>query len=633
MTVRLFSRKARKARKAGINLKAAGNTNRKKRNTRIPVSLGMALAVCLLCVSGLFYTADNRLTDALYQRRRSSSGEIVVIGIDPETLNRLGNPMQWSRGDMAAVVRHLNSDPENRPAVIGIDMLFSTESRIDPEGDRELAAACAEYGNVVVAGWADYGAEVIRDGDSWAMVHGVTAWEEPFALLRENAEAAHANGVLDADRVLRHGQLWIRKPDGEKVSSLAWKLYERYCAFHGTDPNPAPPTTGSGLFRIRYSVPHGFYEDSWTFLKCLDEEILSKRLRGKIVLIGAYARALGDEVYTSLESGQRMYGVEAQANIIDGFLRGDYFREAGGRAQAAALFLFAFAAALLLWDRRTFSALLVWLLGSGAWIGGCLLLRQQGVVAHVLWGPAAVTLEFAAAVLVNYTRAYLARQKAERTFGRYVDPAVIRELMENGAAAELGGKLCGIAVLFADIRGFTSLSESLPAPEVVEILNRYLALTTECVMRNKGTLDKFVGDCTMAFWGAPVPAEDPAGQACKAALEMMKGAESLSAGLEARLGRKVSLGIGIHYGPAVVGNIGAPMRMDYTAIGDTVNTAARLEANAPGGTILISEAVREALGGRGRTSVPETEITLKGKHEKIGIVVLEDLDEKEGRES
>ena len=94
----------------------------------------MALAVCLLCVSGLFYTADNRLTDALYQQRRSSSGQIAVIGIDTEALKRLGNPMQWSRGDMAAVIRHLNSDPENRPAVIGIDMLFSEESRIDPEG-------------------------------------------------------------------------------------------------------------------------------------------------------------------------------------------------------------------------------------------------------------------------------------------------------------------------------------------------------------------------------------------------------------------------------------------------------------------------------------------------------------------
>ena len=151
-------------------------------------------------------------------------------------------------------------------------------------------------------------------------------------------------------------------------------------------------------------------------------------------------------------------------------------------------------------------------------------------------------------------------------------------------------------------------------------------------MRNKGTLDKFVGDCTMAIWGAPVPAEDPAGQACRAALEMMKGADSLGEELEKQFGRQISFGIGIHYGPAVVGNIGAPMRMDYTAIGDTVNTAARLEANAPGGTILISGAVRDELGDRARTGVPETEITLKGKNEKIGIFVLEDLKEKEGQE-
>ena len=148
-------------------------------------------------------------------------------------------------------------------------------------------------------------------------------------------------------------------------------------------------------------------------------------------------------------------------------------------------------------------------------------------------------------------------------------------------------------------------------------------------MRNKGTLDKFVGDCTMAFWGAPVPAEDPAGQACRAALEMLEGADRLGAEVEERFGRKISFGIGIHFGPAVIGNIGAPMRMDYTAIGDTVNTAARLEANAPGGKILVSAAVREALGGRGVTRAPETEITLKGKNEKIGIFVLEGLAGKE----
>ena len=604
---------------------AAGHTDRGKWKIRIAAALGMALAVCVLCASGLLHATDNRITDALYQQRGAPGGEIAVIGIDTEALDRLGNPMQWSRGEMARVIRHLNSDPENRPAVIGIDLLFSTESRTDPEGDRELAAACAEYGNVVVAGWADYGTKVIRDADTWAMVHGVTGWEEPYALLRENAEVAHANGVLDSDRILRHGQLWIRKPDGEKVRSLARAVYERYCAYHGKTPNPDPPVTSSGLFYIRFTAPHTFYEDSWTFLKCLDGEIHSRRLKGKIVLIGGYAKALGDEVYTSLTPGRTMYGVEAQANIIDGFLRGDYYREINGRTQTAALFLFAFAAALFLWNRRTIPALLVWLAGSGAWIGGCLLLRKQGMVAHAFWGPAGMTLIFAVTILMNYAGAYRARQKTERVFGRYVDPAVIRVLMEKDAAEDTGGKLCRIAVLFVDIRGFTAMSESLPPQTVVEILNRYLSLTTECVMRNHGTLDKFVGDCTMAFWGAPVPSEDPAGMACRAALDMMKGAEELSRETERKYGRKVSFGIGIHYGPAVVGNIGAPMRMDYTAIGDTVNTAARLEAAAPGGRILISEDVRKALGKRARTSLPEEEIRLRGKTEAVGIHILEEL--------
>ena len=114
--------------------KAPGVKTRGKTAIRFAVSAGMALIACLLCAFGLFYSPDNRVTDALYQRRGSPSGEIAVIGIGPDVLKRLGNPMQWSRREMARVIRHLNSDPENRPAVIGIDMLFSEESRIDPEG-------------------------------------------------------------------------------------------------------------------------------------------------------------------------------------------------------------------------------------------------------------------------------------------------------------------------------------------------------------------------------------------------------------------------------------------------------------------------------------------------------------------
>ncbi|MCI5935978.1 MAG: adenylate/guanylate cyclase domain-containing protein, partial [Lachnospiraceae bacterium] len=180
-------------------------------------------------------------------------------------------------------------------------------------------------------------------------------------------------------------------------------------------------------------------------------------------------------------------------------------------------------------------------------------------------------------------------------------------------ATELGGRECEIAVLFVDIRGFTTMSEKLEPARVVEILNEYLTLTTDCVFKNHGTLDKFVGDCTMAFWGAPLPQEDCIFKAVKAGFDMIEGAKSLSQELKERYGETVDFGVGVNFGKAVVGNIGAKNRMDYTAIGDTVNTAARLEANAPGGKIYVSRAVADALQGRVRFESLGDTIQLKGK--------------------
>lgn len=169
------------------------------------------------------------------------------------------------------------------------------------------------------------------------------------------------------------------------------------------------------------------------------------------------------------------------------------------------------------------------------------------------------------------------------------------------------------------------MSEVLTPPQIVEILNQYLTLTTQCVMDNHGTLDKFVGDCTMAIWNAPLPQEDYVMNACKAAMAMVEGSRPLAEKLQKEYGRTVSFGVGVNVGPAVVGNIGAPMRMDYTAIGDTVNTAARLEANAPGGTVYVSRAVADALGDRARvTSLGDT-IKLKGKREGFEVLRLEEI--------
>ncbi|MBQ3451067.1 MAG: adenylate/guanylate cyclase domain-containing protein, partial [Selenomonadaceae bacterium] len=137
------------------------------------------------------------------------------------------------------------------------------------------------------------------------------------------------------------------------------------------------------------------------------------------------------------------------------------------------------------------------------------------------------------------------------------------------------------------------------------------------------------GDCTMAFWNAPLEQERPVELACRAAPDMIAGSEKLGAELMERHGRKISFGVGIHWGSAVVGNIGTPFRMDYTAIGDTVNTAARLEANARGGTILISRAVADILGARGNVTSLGNSIKLKGKSEDFEILKLNSLNETE----
>ena len=173
------------------------------------------------------------------------------------------------------------------------------------------------------------------------------------------------------------------------------------------------------------------------------------------------------------------------------------------------------------------------------------------------------------------------------------------------------------------------MSEQLSPPTVVEILNRYLTLTTDCIRRHHGTLDKFVGDCTMAFWNAPLPQDKPVHLACRAAIDMIKDSEDLRAELKQRFGREIAFGIGVHWGSAVVGNIGSPFRMDYTAIGDTVNTAARLEANAPGGKILISRVVADILGDSADiTSLGDT-VKLKGKASGFEVLVLNSLKDME----
>ena len=588
----------------------------------------LLVAVLMTAVAGLGFLSgtDGAVSDALYHQSAATDGEIVVIGMDQASLDALG-PMPWPRSYMADVVGLLNADPDTAPAVIGIDVLYVGESS-DPDGDAYLADTADWGGNVVTAAAATFGSDLVEGETGFYMdTMAVLAWDEPFEALAAAADIGHINAMADTDGIIRHALLYVDNPKGERVYSFARTVYEKYAAYHDLPISPLPETNSNGFFYLPYTAAPGDYDGGISFVDVLDGLIDPELFASKIVLIGPYAAGLQDEYRTSIDHAAPMYGIEIQANQIDAYRSGSTIpREVSDTLQLVLLFLLSAGMLFFLADKRVIVSILLWLGVCFGWIGICLGVYSLGWVLHALWIPLAATVCFVASVAANYIRAAREKRRVTATFGRYVDPAILKELLVQGGSAEdLGGKMFNIAVLFVDIRGFTPMSESLDPPTVVEIINKYLTLTTQCIMRHHGTLDKFVGDCTMAFWNAPLPQEDPVYLACKAAMDMVEGSKALGEELMEKYGRTVSFGIGVHYGPAVVGNIGAPQRMDYTAIGDTVNTSARLEANAPGGKVLISRVVADALGDRAKVTSLGGSIKLKGKAEGFETLTLDEL--------
>jgi len=222
----------------------------------------------------------------------------------------------------------------------------------------------------------------------------------------------------------------------------------------------------------------------------------------------------------------------------------------------------------------------------------------------------------------SLAREELMEREVERAALRRYLPAQVVEMIESEGGTHLGGVLQPVAVLFADIRGFTKLSEQMDARDVVQLLNELFTAVTAEVMEAGGVLDKFIGDCVMALFGAPISASDDVPRTLRAAANIQRAAAKLSASRRERGLEGIDVGVGVHHGMAVVGNIGSAQRMQYTAIGDTVNVAARLVGQAAGGEIIVSEAVRSAAGpdfafeSRGM-------VELKGRSEKIGIEALQ----------
>ncbi|MFH0799276.1 MAG: adenylate/guanylate cyclase domain-containing protein [Pseudomonadota bacterium] len=333
-------------------------------------------------------------------------------------------------------------------------------------------------------------------------------------------------------------------------------------------------------------------------------------VKDKVVIIGVAAPGLYDLKPMPLS---RVYpGPEIHATAIENILTSDFITPAH-RTTTALIALFAsLAAALgLAWMKRMWGIVLLLSLLALSLIGGACLLFWRSVWVPIVSPAGALALSAFAMSVRNFMTEGRKKREIRRAFGQYLSPHIVGQIAEHPESLSLGGAEQEITIFFSDIADFTSISEKITPAEIVEKLNGYFSGTTRIIQASGGTLDKYIGDAIMAFWGAPLPMADHAVRAATAAIDIQKWLAENS---------KFTTRIGIHTGPAVVGNIGSDIRFNYTAIGDAVNLSSRLEGlNKKFGTrIILSEpawlqasaSIRARRIGR---------VRVKGRAEPIGI--------------
>lgn len=572
------------------------------------MSSALVLLFVLFAAWDLFDGFDYYFQDALYQNTRELPTDIVMIAIDDESLGVLGK-WPWPRDYHALLLQQLES---GEPRVIGVDVLFLEEDQ-NPEEDDLLVSVLASMKNKpVFAGYAEF-----PQGSGMGTLQAL-AYYEPFERIREHVRVAHINTVPDVDGMVRRIPYRLVCDDVYRPGFP----FELYRIAYGREPQVSLDEWER--MYIRYAGRTGSIEQI-PYHMVLSGEVDPEYFREKIVLIGVTAIGLADDYYfTPIDRAYPMYGIEVHANVIQQLHDGLGWQTLPKWAEIAVLIGISLLMTLLYSRMNLLFSTVLMLAVTGSYIGLAVSLSRlsQGYVLSIIYVLATVFLLYVLHNLVSYLSEFLERKRVTDVFSKYMEPRLVDKLLKGGEEAlGLGGVKRELTVLFVDIRGFTTMSENLEPEQVVNILNEYLNLCAESIFRYEGTLDKYIGDAAMALFGAPLEMEDHAFRAVQTAYAMQKGSEVLSKKLLEKYGRTVSFGVGVNTGDAIVGNIGASHRLDYTAIGDTVNTAARLESNAKPGQILISSSTYERVKDRVEVR-PLGELSVKGKMQTIEVYEL-----------
>ncbi len=636
----------------------------------------IALSIGALCALAALAARESYVLDRLekvsydarmvFARDRApADSDVCVVLIDEASMKAM-NPLvgrwPWPRSVMADILEYISM---GNPKAVILDILYVEKERGGEagasglgEGDEKLASVTAAGGNFIHA------AQFMRDAEDeinkgllnaplpdyftgrfalkmadGSMRQRPDSMPNTYALpLERFQEAAAGIGAVefapDSDGVFRRTRLL--RPYGEDYfpmlgfsaftrehADAQWLLTPDSLTAKGVN----IPLDGEGNYLVNLYGNFNTYSISGiaaSIQKMMQGEtenllIAPDEFKDKYVFIGSSAVGVYDLKATPLSG--KTPGVFLQASVLSNALNDDFLRQPPKWFCAGIAFALALSAAWIvtfapkLWEKVAgpFSFTGLYLVGAVYFFGFGYV---WPVVPVVVAGISSATASF---VFFSVTEG-LERRKVRKLFSVYVTPEIIEELIEHEdrQAAAMYGSEEDVTVLFSDIRSFTAISEKLSAPRVVEMLNVYFSEMTDAIFEYKGTIDKFIGDAIMSFWGAPIKEPRHARQAVLASLRMMEKLKGVNEELKKRGFEPLSIGIGINTGTAVLGNIGSAKKLNYTVIGETVNLASRVEGltKGYGCPLIITEFTFRALEGEIPCGVLDV-VRVKGKQEPV----------------
>lgn len=580
---------------------------------------------CIIAFSDGMMAVSKSVSDRIMMRGISRSDQICVVAVtreDSEYFNLDGDVLA------AKAVEKLNRDINSAPAVVGLEIPASLMSK---EGESVLKGISDKSNLILPVELTIPESAFIRAPKTTQIPYDLPA-RSYDAEVRGDAKEAHTVRLEGEDGILRHMTFRLEGEDGYLYPSMAQACYEEYCHQAGID-HELPKGADTFSVIIKYSDPE-LPDYTCTARELLEGTVPAETFAGKIVLVGSYDTALDPGYRPSIDHSRRLHSAHVDAEIVNDLL-------AGGNASSVPLYMQAGLLAVCVFVTAYVMLRLNTIFGSICYILIYELLTQ--VIAMLLFGIGYGVMSFPhmANGLVTcalftgiafYRRSRFDRKELEKVLGKYVDTRVAGGLIRGDRKDALApirdgeqGRTRKVAVLFADIRNFTSVSEKVSNDRLVRMLNDYLSMMSSACERYGGTVDKFIGDCVMAYWGAPEQDDDPVYHACLAAAEIQRRAGEAAMKMSSSLGMELKIGIGISYGDVVAGAIGSADRLNYTVIGDTVNMASRLESLAPGGCVYLSASAAERLQKTGELEKLPEKVQLKGKEKAVDVYSMKSV--------